>query len=220
MQKASAPSTPEKADRACTALHGSAIWKSIWTPSAPGALELSSHWSKNMRCATWAFRTWATGSALAACTGITCRSSISLRQQSHSRPHGRMPAPLSARSCETGARCWSTAGAGSDAPALSRPFLATSWRMHPGVCRFISNAVYGGRLEPEAGTVRRTLVLDDSAQARVPAREPEGRELGRLIALSRQLAYGMIRVSNVAFISIIATTVRDVPTSGDRRRTP
>jgi predicted RecB family nuclease len=42
-------------------------------------------------------------------------------------------------------------------------FLATSWRMHPQVCRFISDAVYDGRLEPEAGNVRRTLVLKESA---------------------------------------------------------
>ncbi len=42
-------------------------------------------------------------------------------------------------------------------------FLATSWRMHPGVCRFISDAVYDGRLEPEAGNVKRTLVLNPSA---------------------------------------------------------
>lgn len=42
-------------------------------------------------------------------------------------------------------------------------FLAKSWRMHPGVCGFISDAVYDGRLEPEAGTVRRTLVLGDAA---------------------------------------------------------
>ena len=40
-------------------------------------------------------------------------------------------------------------------------FLATSFRMHPGVCRFISDAVYDGRLEPEAGNVRRVLVLHD-----------------------------------------------------------
>lgn len=42
-------------------------------------------------------------------------------------------------------------------------FLATSWRMHPQVCRFISDAVYDGRLEPEAANVRRTLVLNSSA---------------------------------------------------------
>lgn len=44
-------------------------------------------------------------------------------------------------------------------------FLATSWRMHPDVCGFISDAVYDGRLEPEAGNVRRTLVLGDGAHA-------------------------------------------------------
>ena len=50
-------------------------------------------------------------------------------------------------------------------------FLATSWRMHPGVCRFISDAVYDGRLEPEAGNVKRTLVLDASAH---PLLRPSG----------------------------------------------
>jgi len=38
-------------------------------------------------------------------------------------------------------------------------FLATTWRMHPDICRFISDAVYDGRLEPEATNVRRQLVL-------------------------------------------------------------
>lgn len=42
-------------------------------------------------------------------------------------------------------------------------FLATTWRMHPEVCRFISDAVYDGRLEPEAGNVRRELVLAPGA---------------------------------------------------------
>jgi len=42
-------------------------------------------------------------------------------------------------------------------------FLATTWRMHPDICRFISDAVYDGRLEPEATTVRRTLVLSADA---------------------------------------------------------
>ena len=42
-------------------------------------------------------------------------------------------------------------------------FLATSFRMHPALCRFISDAVYDGRLEPEAGNERRVLVLNDAA---------------------------------------------------------
>ena len=28
-------------------------------------------------------------------------------------------------------------------------FLATTWRMHPDVCRFIADVVYEGRLQPE-----------------------------------------------------------------------
>ncbi|MCC6383505.1 MAG: AAA family ATPase, partial [Dehalococcoidia bacterium] len=42
-------------------------------------------------------------------------------------------------------------------------FLATSYRMHPFVCRFISDAVYDSRLMPEPGNARRTLVLGDQA---------------------------------------------------------
>lgn len=42
-------------------------------------------------------------------------------------------------------------------------FLATSWRMHPDVCRFISDAVYDGRLQPEAHNARRTLLLEADA---------------------------------------------------------
>ena len=38
-------------------------------------------------------------------------------------------------------------------------FLPTSWRMHPDVCRFISGAVYEGRLQPEAHTAKRKIVL-------------------------------------------------------------
>ena len=50
-------------------------------------------------------------------------------------------------------------------------FLATSYRMHPDVCRFISDAVYDGRLQPEAGNVLRTLVLDEGAH---PLLRPAG----------------------------------------------
>lgn len=38
-------------------------------------------------------------------------------------------------------------------------FLKETWRMHPDVCRFISDAVYAGRLEPEASTANQRLVL-------------------------------------------------------------
>ena len=41
-------------------------------------------------------------------------------------------------------------------------FLGTTWRMHPKVCQFISDAVYDGRLHPEAGTAKRVLVLSKS----------------------------------------------------------
>ena len=42
-------------------------------------------------------------------------------------------------------------------------FLGTTWRMHPDVCRFISDAVYDGRLEPEPNNAKQALLLNDSA---------------------------------------------------------
>jgi hypothetical protein len=50
-------------------------------------------------------------------------------------------------------------------------FLATTWRMHPSVCAFISEAVYEGRLEPEPSNGRRELVLGESAH---PLLRPAG----------------------------------------------
>lgn len=42
-------------------------------------------------------------------------------------------------------------------------FLAKTHRLHPELCRFISDAVYDGRLEPEEGNDGRALVLDGNA---------------------------------------------------------
>jgi uncharacterized protein len=42
-------------------------------------------------------------------------------------------------------------------------FLGTTWRMHPDVCRFISDAVYDGRLEPELNNVKQVLLLNEDA---------------------------------------------------------
>ena len=39
-------------------------------------------------------------------------------------------------------------------------FLAQTWRMHPHVCSFISQAVYEGQLSSAPGTERRVLLLD------------------------------------------------------------
>jgi predicted RecB family nuclease len=44
-------------------------------------------------------------------------------------------------------------------------FLGTTWRMHPDVCQFISDAVYDGRLHPEPHNSNRVLVLDARASA-------------------------------------------------------
>jgi uncharacterized protein len=48
-------------------------------------------------------------------------------------------------------------------------FLGTSWRMHPDVCRFISEAVYDGRLDPAPGNERQALVLDGAAHPALQA---------------------------------------------------
>jgi uncharacterized protein len=42
-------------------------------------------------------------------------------------------------------------------------FLGTTWRMHEDVCRFISDAVYDGRLLPDAANQRQRLVIDATA---------------------------------------------------------
>ncbi len=50
-------------------------------------------------------------------------------------------------------------------------FLNKTWRMHPDVCRFISEAVYAGRLKPEVSTATQRLVLSG---AHHPAIRPTG----------------------------------------------
>ena len=42
-------------------------------------------------------------------------------------------------------------------------FLATTWRMHPDVCSFISDAVYEGRLHPEPMNAEQRLILAPNA---------------------------------------------------------
>lgn len=42
-------------------------------------------------------------------------------------------------------------------PATEGVFLPRTWRMHPDVCRFISDAVYDGRLQAEGGALLRRL---------------------------------------------------------------
>lgn len=50
-------------------------------------------------------------------------------------------------------------------------FLDVTYRMHPDVCQFISDAIYDSRLTSDASTARRCLILDDSAH---PALKPSG----------------------------------------------
>jgi uncharacterized protein len=50
-------------------------------------------------------------------------------------------------------------------------FLNDTWRMHPDVCQFISDAVYDGRLQAEAKNANQTLVLAADSN---PALKPTG----------------------------------------------
>jgi predicted RecB family nuclease len=50
-------------------------------------------------------------------------------------------------------------------------FLGTTWRMHEDVCRFISDAVYDGRLNPEAMNQNQSLLLASGAD---PTLRPTG----------------------------------------------
>ena len=49
--------------------------------------------------------------------------------------------------------------------------MEKTWRMHPDVCRFISDAVYDGRLEAELNNANQGLVLNGDAH---PALKPTG----------------------------------------------
>lgn len=44
-------------------------------------------------------------------------------------------------------------------------FLANTWRLHPDICNFISEAVYDGRLKSEASTINQKIVLQANAHA-------------------------------------------------------
>jgi len=48
-------------------------------------------------------------------------------------------------------------------------FLDMTWRMHPDICRFISDAVYDGRLEAHPYNVRRILALKPDAHPALKA---------------------------------------------------
>ena len=50
-------------------------------------------------------------------------------------------------------------------------FLGTTFRMHPELARFVSEAIYDGRLEADAGCANRRLVLTDGAH---PGLKPTG----------------------------------------------
>ena len=56
-------------------------------------------------------------------------------------------------------------------PAERGIFLGTTWRMHPDVCRFISDAVYDGRLEAEHNNANQALLLSADVH---PALTPTG----------------------------------------------
>jgi uncharacterized protein len=48
-------------------------------------------------------------------------------------------------------------------------FLGTTWRMHEDVCRFISEAVYDGRLKPEPNNQNQRLILGNDAHSELRA---------------------------------------------------
>lgn len=50
-------------------------------------------------------------------------------------------------------------------------FLGTTWRMHPDLCRFVSDAVYEGRLHAHPDCARQGLALERNAH---PALKPAG----------------------------------------------
>jgi predicted RecB family nuclease len=54
-------------------------------------------------------------------------------------------------------------------PPAEGIFLATTWRLHPDICRFISMAVYDGRLEPANDNKNQVLVLGPRTDYRVIA---------------------------------------------------
>jgi len=55
-------------------------------------------------------------------------------------------------------------------PADRGIFLERTWRMHPDLCRFVSDAFYEGRLEAHESTAKQTLILsDDCGGALAPA---------------------------------------------------
>lgn len=56
-------------------------------------------------------------------------------------------------------------------PAEQGIFLEKTWRMHPDVCRFISDAVYDGRLEAEPNNANQSLLFNERAH---PALRPTG----------------------------------------------
>lgn len=47
-------------------------------------------------------------------------------------------------------------------------FLGTTRRLHPGICAFISGAIYEGRLQAEPMTAKRVILLGDKPSRRVP----------------------------------------------------
>jgi uncharacterized protein len=49
-------------------------------------------------------------------------------------------------------------------PAERGIFLEKTWRLHPDICRFISDAVYDSRLEPESDNKNQVLILGSDSR--------------------------------------------------------
>lgn len=73
---------------------------------------------------------------------------------------------------ESGASCLEHLLQGAaTVPADRGIFLEVTWRMHPDVCAWVSEAIYDGRLVTEPSTANQTLLLDEKAH---PALAPTG----------------------------------------------
>ena len=93
-------------------------------------------------------------------------------------------------------------------------FLEKTWRLHPGICEFISGAVYEGRLQPEPHTAER-VVLPAGAEDQVP------RESGLVFLPVEHEGNNQASEEEVATIVGVANDLlgRDwIPKAGESRR--
>src|SRR5207248_1477074 len=92
-------------------------------------------------------------------TGVCARNIVLVGDQmQHSQPvKGAHPGGSGVSALDYLMGSWATV------PPDRGIFLARTWRMHPELCRFISDAFYDGRLEPAEVTAQQRLILDSDA---------------------------------------------------------